>query len=111
MRKKQYGSYKTDICIVCGAQAFKTNAQGLPTCKRHMETDMPNLRCLCGDPVEIRTGKYGAYAFCMRCGNKNLKKILEMNPEQAQSRAEQRVPSKEPDEKRKKEYEYGIFLD
>ncbi|MFT7616319.1 MAG: hypothetical protein ACI8Y7_001150 [Candidatus Woesearchaeota archaeon] len=77
--RKEYGNYKTDDCIICSKQAFTKNKDGLPVCKDHTNTKTPEYKCMCGSWIELKIGKYGAYANCIKCGNINLKKILEFN--------------------------------
>lgn len=80
MRRKTYGSYKTDVCPYCGSGTFSKNAIGLPVCKEHSTTtESPSYKCICGDWVDVLVGKYGVYARCMRCGNQNIRRILEIN--------------------------------
>lgn len=79
MGKKEYGNYKTDTCPFCGKFATLKNNAGIAVCKVHKDTESPALKCLCGDYVDIICGKFGNYASCIRCGNVQLKKILEHN--------------------------------
>ena len=135
--KKEYGSYKTDTCVFCGRASIKKNKLQLPVCKEHQDhDDAPAFRCVCGDYVDILTGKYGVYAKCYRCGNMNFSKILEHNRMIATAdkgsdrnlggnkldgyykvqhkRFHKKEPevSKEPKTRgQKDEYTYGIFLD
>ena len=75
---KKYGMSRIDKCPFCGNRAIAKNSQGLLVCKEHKDFKLPDIRCVCGSWLEIRTGKYGPYFFCMNCGNINLKKGLEM---------------------------------
>ena len=70
---------KPPTCIICGEQASSKNKQGLSTCSIHKEEELTNLKCACGDYLDIMTGKYGAYFRCLNCGNINLNKGLDMN--------------------------------
>jgi hypothetical protein len=77
---KSYGSYRTDTCPYCGSPTYTKNTLGLPVCKVHAKTDeYPSLKCVCGDWIDLKVGKFGVYGHCMRCGNQNLNKILEFN--------------------------------
>ncbi|MFW5746526.1 MAG: hypothetical protein ACOCWQ_03170 [Nanoarchaeota archaeon] len=77
--RKEWGAYKTDICVFCGAPAYSKNSVKLPVCKNHKETGYPDLKCFCGSWIDVRMGKYGAYCQCLKCGNLNLAKVLEYN--------------------------------
>jgi len=48
-------------------------------CALHKEAILNDLKCICGNTLEPRDGKYGLYFTCIRCGNINLKKVLEIN--------------------------------
>jgi len=38
------------------------------------------LKCVCGEWLDIKKGKYGPYFHCLNCGNVSFKKGLEINP-------------------------------
>lgn len=76
---KIYGEYKTTDCPFCGKQAHFANKAKLPVCKDHKDTEYPSYRCPCGDWIDIKSGRFGTYGSCMRCGNVQLSKILEHN--------------------------------
>jgi len=77
---KKYGSYKSESCPFCGKTAITKNSQNISVCTSHKEFILNELTCNCGDPLELRDGKFGTYFNCMNCGNFNLKKALDMNP-------------------------------
>ncbi len=77
-KKKIYGEYKTDNCYFCGKIATATNKSGVLTCRHHTETQMEEIKCVCGTWLEARSGKFGPYFNCLNCGNINFKKGLEM---------------------------------
>lgn len=77
--KKQYGQSKVDKCLFCGKQATTTNGQGVPVCIVHKGAVLGDMKCICGEYLDIRTGKYGLFFTCMRCGIVNLRKALEIN--------------------------------
>ena len=79
MRKKVYGSYKVENCAICGSVATLKNSQGLSMCTAHKNEELTDLKCICGDYLDVMTGKYGAFFRCFNCGPINLKKGLEMN--------------------------------
>jgi DNA-directed RNA polymerase subunit N (RpoN/RPB10) len=115
MRRKTYGAYKTDICVMCGAPAYTKNKAKLPACKSHKDTEYPELKCFCGSWVDIQTGKYGAYARCLTCGNLNLHKLIEYNQQlpKEQSQTVKEVKKKEAFSKEEKKaldnYDIPIF--
>jgi hypothetical protein len=77
---KKYGESKVENCPFCGKSAVTKNDQGLPVCSTHKLTKLGELKCICGEYLDMRIGKWGVYFICTRCGNINLKKALEMNP-------------------------------
>lgn len=77
-RKKTYGSYQEIICLFCGQRSTSENPQGLPVC-RHHKNDEINLKCVCGEWLDVKKGKYGAFFVCMNCGPVNYRKGLEIN--------------------------------
>ncbi|MFT4282846.1 MAG: hypothetical protein ACMXX6_00285 [Candidatus Woesearchaeota archaeon] len=79
MKKKVYGSYKKEICVICGVSATAKNDQGLTVCQNHKKENLTDLKCVCGDYLDVMTGKYGAFFRCFNCGAINLNKGLEMN--------------------------------
>ncbi len=90
--RKRYGESRVDSCPFCGKQGVAKNAQGVPVCLAHKGELLSELKCACGSYVDIRSGKWGAYASCIRCGNVNLRKILELNPFQKAQEKEQKKP-------------------
>ena len=38
-----------------------------------------DLKCVCGQPLDVLNGKYGMYCNCLKCGNISLKKALDIN--------------------------------
>ncbi len=77
---KRYGESKETRCPFCGKLATAKNAQGIPVCAQHKAKSMPEMRCSCGEWLELRTGRFGPYFFCLHCGNINFRKGLDMNP-------------------------------
>ncbi|MCX6706565.1 MAG: hypothetical protein NT001_00265 [Candidatus Woesearchaeota archaeon] len=76
---KRYGQSKSNKCPFCGIEAVFHNAQGIPVCRKHKDMNLQDLKCMCGEPLESRTGKFGAYFYCMNCGNVNFKRAIEVN--------------------------------
>jgi len=79
-KKKIYGQSRIDNCPFCGKRATVKNSQDVPVCHEHKKSDMPDLKCACGEWLDIRAGKWGPYFNCMKCGNVSWWKGLEMNP-------------------------------
>ncbi len=77
--RKAYGQSKINKCPFCIQQATIVNKQGINVCSYHREAVLNDLKCICGNVLDPRTGKFGLYFNCSRCGNVNLKKVLEIN--------------------------------
>ena len=78
---KRYGQSKVDLCPFCRKDATTKNSQQVPVCYAHKASILKDLTCFCGDYLELRDGKFGIYFNCTNCGNINIKKALDMNPE------------------------------
>jgi ribosomal protein L37AE/L43A len=76
---KRYGESHIDNCPFCGRQAFVKNSQGIPVCKDHKDSELFGLKCVCGETLDMMKGKFGVFFNCLRCGNMNMKKTLEIN--------------------------------
>lgn len=76
---KKYGQSKVDRCPFCSEQATTINSQKVPVCMRHKESILNEMKCACGSYAEMKSGKFGIYFSCLKCGNINLKKVLELN--------------------------------
>ncbi len=79
-RRKEYGKSKIDSCPFCGKRATAVNSQGVPVCQKHKYSELKDLKCVCGEWLDLKTGKFGPYFHCMNCGNINFRKGLDMNP-------------------------------
>jgi hypothetical protein len=77
---KRYGESKLEQCPFCGKQATTLNRQKIPVCVAHKDSYLDDLKCACGSYLDTKIGKYGVYFSCMKCGNINMKKALELNP-------------------------------
>jgi len=75
---KKYGESRFDKCPFCGNRAIAKNKQRLLVCSEHKNFILPDIKCVCGSWLEIRTGKYGPYFFCINCGNLTLRKGLQL---------------------------------
>jgi len=60
-------------------QATTKNNQGIPVCSKHKNASLQDMRCLCGELLELKEGKFGIYFRCERCGNVNAKRVFETN--------------------------------
>jgi len=78
MRRKVYGESGGQVCPFCGGQTTTKNAQGLPVCRHHVSDEI-NLKCACGDWLDVKESKYGTFFICFRCGPVSYRKGLEMN--------------------------------
>ncbi len=76
---KRYGEYKIERCPFCKKQATATNSEGLPVCYEHKNESMPELKCMCGSSLEMRTGKFGIFFSCIKCGIVRKNRVFEMN--------------------------------
>lgn len=79
IRKKIYGESRVDGCPFCGQASITTNSQKVPTCEAHKKEVLENLKCVCGELLDVAQGKYGPFFVCIQCGNINFKKGLETN--------------------------------
>ncbi|MEK6943659.1 MAG: hypothetical protein AABX00_06360 [Nanoarchaeota archaeon] len=76
---KKYGQSKIDKCPFCDKSSTIMNSQKVPVCTAHMEETLDNLKCVCGETLDILHGKFGVFFSCMKCGNMNMKKMMEIN--------------------------------
>ena len=76
---KKYGQSKVDKCPFCQKHATALNSQGVPVCAAHKEEVLDGLKCVCGETLDILKGKFGVFFKCMKCGNMNLRKVMEFN--------------------------------
>lgn len=81
MRKKVYGQSQMASCPFCGEDARSKNEQGVPVCRHHVRTQLPDLKCVCGSWLDIKESKYGVFYLCMNCGPVSQRKMLETNQE------------------------------
>ncbi len=76
---KRYGQSKIDKCPFCQKHATTLNKQQVPVCASHKEELLDDLKCVCGSTLDILQGKFGVFFSCMKCGNMNLRKVMEIN--------------------------------
>jgi len=89
-RRKRYGESQILNCPFCGSLAHSKNKQGVPVCSKHKERELANLKCICGEELEVRESKWGAYFFCINCGNLSFNKGMEANPQIKQNNQEKK---------------------
>jgi hypothetical protein len=75
---KRYGEYQVKRCAFCGKIATCKNKQGVDTCSLHQRENLGDIKCVCGEYLELKEGKFGAYYHCINCGNMNMSKALSM---------------------------------
>jgi hypothetical protein len=76
--RKVYGQSRIEKCPFCGAQALSTTKQGVPCCKDHTDR-MLELKCVCGEWLEMKKSKWGPFFVCVNCGTVSFRKAMEMN--------------------------------
>jgi hypothetical protein len=74
---KAYGQSIVENCPFCGKVATAMSEQGAAVCSAHTTMMIVNVKCSCGDYLDLLKGKYGAYFNCLKCGNVNYKKGLD----------------------------------
>ncbi|MDP7506055.1 MAG: hypothetical protein QF362_01250 [Candidatus Woesearchaeota archaeon] len=92
---KRYGQSKVNNCPFCGKTAIIKNSQKIPVCEKHKKTKLVDLKCICGEWLDLNSSKWGAYFRCINCGNINFKKGLEMNPDLKFESEEKEVSQKD----------------
>jgi len=99
--RKTYGQSKVDKCIFCGKQSTTTNPQDIPVCIAHKNSEMGEMKCACGDYLDLMHGKYGPFFKCERCGIINMKKAFALNPIKDVTKKEEK------EEKKSSAYDLG----
>jgi len=108
---KRYGDYKVENCPFCGKISVTKNKQGVPVCIKHKDYELSNLKCACGEWLDVAEGKYGPYFRCMNCGNINFKKGIEINPQVKDNVAKKDDSSEKKDTKKEKPKEVTVTSD
>ena len=75
---KEYGESYVQQCAFCGSIATQQNDAGVYVCHRHKQQQLEEIKCTCGSWLEQRAGKFGPYFNCLKCGNINFKKGMEL---------------------------------
>lgn len=78
---KRYGQSRQDNCPFCDRLGTTLNSQGVPVCTGHRKATLGEMKCICGGTLDLLKGKYGVFFSCMDCGNMNMRKALEINPQ------------------------------
>ena len=89
---KRYGESKKQNCPFCGKKAITETSQGVPVCLTHKESSL-DLKCICGEWLETKKGKWGPYFTCPQCGNLSFAKAMEANPEFGKTIEKKELPS------------------
>lgn len=76
--RKVYGQSRIERCPFCGAQALSVTKQGVPVCRNHVDRVL-ELKCVCGEWLELKTSKWGPFFLCVNCGTVTFRKAMEMN--------------------------------
>ncbi len=76
--RKVYGQSREETCMFCDKPATTENSQGLPSCKLHIKELLADRKCVCGEYMDIKKGKFGAFFLCANCGPVSIKKSEEM---------------------------------
>ncbi len=53
------------------------NSQGLPVCNDHTKSILEGKKCACGETLQIKESKWGAFFLCKNCGPISTKKAKE----------------------------------
>jgi hypothetical protein len=100
---KRYGESKKQSCPFCNKPALTKNSQGVPVCIKHKNESL-DLKCICGEWLDVRSGKWGPFFNCGRCGNISFAKAMEANPnigsasstQQSTAKKATSIPEKKP---------------
>lgn len=100
---KKYGESRNDKCMFCEGQATTENSQGLPACNKHSKDELEDKRCTCGEYLDIKKSKWGAFFLCSKCGPVSISKASNMSAQGFKLNKKYREPEK------KKEYEDRLY--
>jgi hypothetical protein len=78
---KRYGEAKIAACPFCGAGAYSKNKDGVPVCAAHKNSSLGEMKCACGEWLDMRQGKWGPFFLCSKCGPVNMTKALSTQSE------------------------------
>ena len=77
--KKNYDDHKVSRCPFCSGAAITKNPQGIPVCLKHKLEELLDLKCKCGEFLDIKISKYGPFFVCLNCGIVKFKTGLSIN--------------------------------
>jgi len=77
--RKVYGQSGAKECPFCGKASTTQNSQKIPTCRDHKELELLDLKCACGEWLDLKDGKYGPFFICLNCGPVSFQKALDLN--------------------------------
>lgn len=77
--KKNYEEHKVSRCPFCNGAAITKNPQKIPVCMKHKNEELVDLRCKCGEFLDIKLGKFGPFFVCINCNIVKFKTGLEVN--------------------------------
>lgn len=99
---RKYGESRIEKCPFCRQQAIAVNAQGFPVCLAHRDAELGEMKCVCGEPLDVQKGKFGVFFSCLNCGPMTTRKAFEVNAvrDVSKSRAThaQKTPTRTPRE-------------
>lgn len=75
---KVYGKSQLSSCPFCNRTATHKTESGLVVCYLHTKEQLEEIKCTCGGWLEQRSGKFGPYFNCLKCGNMNFNKAMEI---------------------------------
>lgn len=101
--RKVYGQSQNTKCVFCEKLATKKNKQGFTTCIDHVNEIMPDKKCICGEWLDIKESKWGAFYVCPNCGPISLTKANEMQKQQKTTGFKLNKKFREEKEKQEKE--------
>ncbi|HLC96758.1 MAG TPA: hypothetical protein VJH97_05560 [Candidatus Nanoarchaeia archaeon] len=74
---KKYGDSFADLCPFCSNTGTTKNSQGIPVCPQHKNELLKDIKCVCGEYLDIKEGRFGVYFYCINCGNKSFRKVMD----------------------------------
>ncbi len=98
---KHYGESRNSTCPFCTRIATQKNEQGVEVCYQHTKERLEEIKCICGSWLEQLSGKFGPYFNCLKCGNINFKKGLEMKQARGNEPKEVKILIEDPVPKRR----------
>lgn len=67
---------------------------------KHKDSLLAEMKCICGQYLEPRRGKYGLFFICQKCGIVNKRKAFEVNTVKEFHETETEVSARELKEKK-----------